>query len=171
VEDEFAGWYRVGGRTLQFYATDDEIAEWLRGTLPSADGPYAILGRQWHHDRWMPFEYRLDEIGTAFGLHRTASYWIRSNALSPGLTGSDEKRLAWNGLINVQLSAPQPDGRLGEASIGIVDRIRHEQSGRGTAVPRLSEKSSSACADQCGSALLSRRFRSPPMASLTRAGG
>jgi hypothetical protein len=35
VAEDFDGWYRTGrGREMQFDATDEEVAEWLVGTLP-----------------------------------------------------------------------------------------------------------------------------------------
>jgi hypothetical protein len=127
--DEFEGWFRVGGHVLHFYATDAEIAEWLQETLPPEFGPYSIVGQEWHDGRWQPFEYPLTAIDECFMRHRSANLWVRSDVLSPGLTGEDEKRLSFNGLINVQLGR-QRNGRLDEASVGIVDRIRHEGTGR-----------------------------------------
>jgi hypothetical protein len=127
--DEFAGWYRAGGHRLQFYATDAEIAEWLQEMLPPESAPYSIVGREWQDGRWQPFEYALAAIEGCFRRHRSANLWIRSDVLSPGLTGQDEKRLSFDGLILVQLGS-QRNGRLEEASIGIVDRIRHEATGR-----------------------------------------
>lgn len=125
VADEFGGWYRVGGHRLQFYATDAEIAEWLEEMLPPAFAPYRIVGQE----RAQPFEYPLDAINECFAHHRSANLWIRSDILSPGLTGDDEVRLSFNGLILVQLGSER-HGRVEEASIAIVDRIRHEATGR-----------------------------------------
>jgi hypothetical protein len=127
--DELAGWYRVGGHRLQFYATDAEIAEWLQEMLPPESGPYSIVGQEWQDGRWQPFEYALAAIDECFMHHRDNNLWIRSDVLSPGLTGDDEKRLSFNGLMLVQLGS-QRNGRLEEASIAIVDRIRHEATGR-----------------------------------------
>jgi hypothetical protein len=129
VPDEFDGWYRVGGKTLQFYATDDEIAEWLLEALPSERAPYAVIGQESRGGRRQSLEFPLAAVAAAFSAQRLAVYWIRSDALSPGLTAESEKRLSFNGLINVQLGSTRPDGLLGEASIGIVDRIRHEHTG------------------------------------------
>jgi hypothetical protein len=130
VSDEFADWYRVGGKTLQFYATDDEIAELLLEALPDDFGPYAVLGAEWRENQWVPHEYPLEEITIPFTRHRSANHWIRSDVLSPGLTAQDETHVAWSGLIEVQLGFVRPDGRLEEASIAIVDRIRHEHTGQ-----------------------------------------
>jgi hypothetical protein len=127
--EEFAGWYRAGGHRLQFYATDAEIAEWLQEMLPPESAPFGIVGREWQEGRWQPFEYALAAIDDCFMRHRSENLWIRSDVLSPGLTSEDEKRLSFHGLILVQLGS-QRNGRLEEASIAIVDRIRHEPTGR-----------------------------------------
>jgi len=37
--DDFADWFRVGGHSLSFYATDAEIAEWLQESLPEQFAP------------------------------------------------------------------------------------------------------------------------------------
>jgi hypothetical protein len=129
VGDEFADWYRVGGRRLQFYVTDAEVAEWLQEMLPEELGPYSLVGQEWQNQRWEPFEYPLAAISECFTDHRSANLWIRSDVLSPGLTGEDKKRLSFKGLILVQLGLER-EGRLGDASIAIVDRIRHEATGR-----------------------------------------
>jgi hypothetical protein len=123
-----AGWYRVGGHRLQFYATDAEIAEWLQEVLPPAFAPYSIVGGASEDGRSQPFEYSLAAIDECFTRHRSENMWIRSDVLSPGLTG-EEKRLSFNGLILVQLGFER-NGMLDEASIAIVDRIRHEATGR-----------------------------------------
>jgi hypothetical protein len=120
-------WYRVGGSRLQFYATDDEIAEWLEEMLPSEFAPFAVIGQERLEDRWHPFEFHLHAIRDAFrGQH--VNYWIRSNVLSPGLVGTDEKRVSFSGLILVQPGRPWR-GRVGDASIAVVDRIRHLETG------------------------------------------
>ncbi len=48
VAEPLNGWYRAGrGREMQFYATDEEIADWLVKTLPLQYAPYVILRQQW----------------------------------------------------------------------------------------------------------------------------
>jgi hypothetical protein len=80
--DEFAGWYRVGGHRLQFYATDAEIAEWLQEILPPESAPYSIVGQEWQDGRWQPFEYALAAIDECFMHHRSNNLWIRSDVLA-----------------------------------------------------------------------------------------
>jgi hypothetical protein len=126
VGDELAGWYRVGGHRLQFYATDAEIAEWLLEMLPATFGPYSVIGQEWQDGRWEPFEYPLDRIIEVFEAPRQA--WIRSEVLSPQVPPGDDKRQSFGGLILVQPGSER-NGRVGEASIAVVDRIRHELTG------------------------------------------
>ena len=126
--DDFEGWYRVGGHRLQFYATDAEIADWLQKTLPTSHAPYSIVGQEWDGESWQPFEYPLDAIHECFSRRRNANLWIRSEALSRDLSGEDETALSFSGLICVQLGHSR-NGRIDEASISIVDRIRHETTG------------------------------------------
>jgi hypothetical protein len=99
--------------------------------LPAAYGPYGLLGREWDEAsrRWQPFRYALDELAACFERHRGSNLWIRSDVLSPGLTAADEKSLTFAGLIAVQLGYERSE-KLGDASISIVDRIRHEVTGR-----------------------------------------
>jgi hypothetical protein len=116
-------WYRVGGSRLQFYATDDEVAEWLEEMLLGEFAPYAVIGQERSDDQWRPFEFALEQIREAFR-QRHVNYWIRSDVLSPGLTGTDEKRVSFSGLILVQ-PGRERKGRIEDSSIAVVDRIRH----------------------------------------------
>lgn len=129
MSDELAGWYRVGGHRLNFYATDAEIAEWLLEMLPATFGPYSVIGKAWHEGQWEPFEYPVDEIVTALEAHRGAvNQWIRSDTLSPDVPAGDDTRHSFGGLILVQLGRER-NGCLDAASIAVVDRLRHEVSG------------------------------------------
>ena len=127
--DNFEHWYRVGGHRLQFYATNAEIAEWLLEMLPPTFGPYDVLGQEWRDGRWEPFKYPLDEIATAFEERGGAvNWWVRSSVLSPDVPPGDDERHSFGGLILVQLGSER-NGRVGEASIAVVDRIRHDVTG------------------------------------------
>jgi hypothetical protein len=131
VTDEFEGWYRVGGKGLQFYATDEEIEEWLREMLPPDLGPYTFLVQEWKTDAWVTYEHPIERIRESFARSRSTNHWIKSTVLSPGLSpdairGYDGlRKLSFSGLIRV-LPGGDRDGRLSDAYIGIVDRIRHE---------------------------------------------
>jgi hypothetical protein len=131
VAHSYEGWYRVGGSRLDFYATDDEIAEWLLEMLPSEFAPYAVIGDEWVEEerRWQPFEYSLAQLRKAFARHRGANFWIRSDQLSPRLRGDDHVGVVYGGLILVQLGSQREDGLIEDASISVVDRLRHEVTG------------------------------------------
>ena len=96
-------------------------------TDPSRQRPKRVAFQA--HASEQPFEYPLEAIDDCFARHRHANLWLRSDLLSPGLTAEDEPRLGFNGLILVQLGHEQK-GRLDDASIAIVDRIRHRATGR-----------------------------------------
>lgn len=82
-QDELNDWQRTGtGRGLQFYANDDEIAEWLLRMLPSAQAPYTILGQEWVDGSWRSFEHQIEEIRGALMRHRGLNQWIRSLVLA-----------------------------------------------------------------------------------------
>jgi hypothetical protein len=131
-------WYRVGGSRTDFYATDEEIAEWLLENLPPNFAPYAIVGRQWseRERRWPSFEYPLADIREAFAERRGCNLWIRSDQLSPRVGGEDETSLSYGGLILVQLGSQRDDGAIEPASIAIVDRLRHETTGEERTQPQ-----------------------------------
>jgi len=130
VAESFEEWYRVGGSRTDFYATDDEIADWLLESLPSELAPYAIVGREWVEEErlWRAFEYPLSQIREAFAHKRECNLWIRSDQLSPRVSGEDETPLVHGGLILVQLGTER-SGVVEEASIAVVDRLRHEVTG------------------------------------------
>ena len=125
---DYAGWYRVGGRRIgSFYATADEIAEWLVETLPDEFAPYAVIGEETTPDGLRRFEDPLDRIRESFA-RRTPNHWIRSDVLSPHVPAGDGVRQSFAGLILVQVGRER-NGRVEDTSLAIVDRIRHEQTG------------------------------------------
>jgi hypothetical protein len=125
--DDFANWTRVGGHRLSFYATDAEIAEWLRESLSEQFAPYTFVGREWRDGTWQSFDYPLHAIDACFAHHRSANLNIRSDSLSPRVSG-DDRQMSFNGLILVQLGSER-DGALDAASVALVDRIRHASTG------------------------------------------
>jgi hypothetical protein len=87
--DDYPGWHRVGGRSLQFYATHTEIAEWLQETLPPEHGPWSVVGLVWSENRWHPFDYPLEDLEECFARSPNANLWLHSNELTPGLAADD----------------------------------------------------------------------------------
>ena len=126
---DYTGWYRVGGHRVQFYATDEEIVEWLVETLTAEFAPYDLVGTDWSDGRWIPFSLPLEELAAAVKTQRrSTNWWIRSQALSPSVPAGDDERQSFSGLILVQFGHER-DGRLWDASIAVVDRIRHQVTG------------------------------------------
>ena len=124
MSDSENQWHRVGGHRLQFYATDAEVAQWLRTLLPPEFAPYAIVGQEWWDGEWVPFEYPLERADECFARHRNSNLWIRSKVLTPELP-ADEKGLSSSGLILVQLGS-EWKGKLEDASIAVVSRVRRD---------------------------------------------
>jgi hypothetical protein len=135
MSDEFGGWQRVGGRRFQFYATEEEIAALLLEMLLPALAPYTVSGQEWRDESWQPFEHPLVEIRESLARHRDANHWIRSQVLTPQLSIKDiepenvVQTLSFSGLILVQVGKTR-QGRVSESNLGLVDRIRHEGTGR-----------------------------------------
>jgi hypothetical protein len=132
---DFSNWHRVGrGRSLRFYALDEEVAEWLVETLPSELAPYVVFREQWAHPRLVVHERNLDGIALSFAEDRQARHWIKSTVLTPALGAedisvpSDLGRLSFNGLISVTLGADR-NGRREDTDLGLIDRIRHAETG------------------------------------------
>jgi hypothetical protein len=132
---DFTGWHRAGrGRSFQFYALDDEVAEWLVETLPCAFAPYVVFREQWAHRGLAVHELSLDDIAQSLAEDREARHWIKSAVLTPALQADDISvpgdlgKLSFNGLISVRVGADR-NGRREDADLGLIDRIRHSETG------------------------------------------
>jgi hypothetical protein len=134
VAEDLNGWYRAGGREMQFYATDEEIAEWLVATLPVQYAPYVILREEWAHPRMVVHPYALDDVAASFTADRSARHWIQSKVLSPELGPREVRRpddlgkLSFRGLVAIRVM-DEFGGRMEPASMTMIDRIRHEATG------------------------------------------
>jgi hypothetical protein len=132
---DFTGWNRVGrGRSLQFYATDDEMAEWLVETLPTEFAPYLVFREEWAHPKLVVHESRIEDIARSFSQDRRARHWIKSDLLSPTLHADDISvpndlaKLSFSGLISIR-PGDDRNGRREDADLGMIDRIRNERTG------------------------------------------
>jgi len=132
---DFTGWQRAGrGRSFQFYALDDEVGEWLIASLPPESAPYLVFREQSANGRLIVHEWPIDEIAASFAEDRNARHWIKSARLTPALQVEDVSlprdlgRLSFSGLISVVLGADW-NGRREETNLGLVDRIRHVETG------------------------------------------
>jgi hypothetical protein len=137
-------WHRVGrGRVLQFFATDDEIQEWLLSALPPEYGPYTLVGAdlvQIEKKKYIQkgFEFGIDELKRAmYEQDETRwEYWIRSKVITPQLDFSRHKMISWilsySGLVGLHHGSYNKnkwvDG-LDASSIGIVDQVNNDKTG------------------------------------------
>jgi hypothetical protein len=146
---EIENWRRKGrGRTLQFFATDNEVQHWLNNELPVEYQPYKLVGadkvktgRSYsEHPFVCDIEQFLDCLYEA-DTHRF-NFWIWSQSLSPELSlesgTSLTGYLAFNGLVLVQHGSmirprvprdPAISRYRAESAIGIVDTIQHRETG------------------------------------------
>ncbi len=132
--DDFTGWHRAGrGRSFQFYATDDEIAEWLLEMLQADFAPYVVFREKRVGSRLVVHERNLDDIERSFADDRNTRHWIKSAVLSPGLhpedisAPNDVGKLSFNGLIAVRLGADWK-GRREAAELALIDRVRNDET-------------------------------------------
>lgn len=129
-------WHRhTRGRGLEFYATDEEVRQYLEG-LPTEFGAYDLAGvklvpdapgsRRFHHEplvvTFPDYFDRLDE-------HGTGNFWIRSQRLLPALPLDSEDFHRWLGINGAPLlqHGSCRDGKREVSSIGIVDTIANDE--------------------------------------------
>ena len=152
---------------MQFYATDEEIADWLVEKLPGQYAPYVVLGEQWASPHLAVHAYALDDVATSFSADRPARHWIKSGVLSPELDPREIRRpddmgkLSFSGLIAIRVT-DEFGGRIEPASMTMVDRIRHETTGEERRQPeylRIFERCEVRCANVSSSRLRTGRAR------------
>jgi hypothetical protein len=137
-------WSRVGrGRVLQFFATDDEVQEWLLCALPAEYEPYTLVGAdlvQVEKKKFVEkgFEFDIDELKKAMyeGDKIRWQYWIRSKVITPELDFSRHKMISWilsySGLVGLQHGSYNKNKWVegqSASSIGIVDQIKNDETG------------------------------------------
>lgn len=134
-------WYRVGrGQGLEFFATDDEVQEWLLTILPKEYGPYTLVGAdivEVEKKKYIEkgFEFDIGELKKAVYEKEEPrwNYWIRSKVITPELDFSREKRITWvlsyTGLISLHHGLDLKNLGRDASSIGIVERVRNKNTG------------------------------------------
>ncbi len=133
-------WYRVGrGCALQFFATDDEVQEWLAGCLPEQFGPYSLVGadrvKQGRVYVEHPFEFSIHGLSQAMYEKDEIrwQYWIRSKVMTPELDFACERRVTWvfscNGLVELQHGRTIRGMGRAASSLCLVDKVRNEDTG------------------------------------------
>ncbi len=139
-------WIRCGrgDRLLQFFATDDELQEWLLSALPDACGPYTLVGadsvrinRNQYVQRF--FEFPIHKLKEAMYEKNPVwwEFWIRSKSITPVLDVSHchdiKKQLSFSGLVRICHGSYSNRGfheGWRESTIGIVTQIENINSGR-----------------------------------------
>jgi hypothetical protein len=131
-------WVRVGrGRSLQFFATDEEVQSWLCH-LPEKYKPYYIVGfdrvkaERTYVDQFFRCEMSaLLECMNAREPKRW-NFWIQSEAITPdierGYEGWLDLLFTRNGLVHLQHGMIRKD-RRDASSVGIVDKVRNLNTG------------------------------------------
>lgn len=140
-------WTRAGrGKTLQFFAVDQEVQRWLLENLPSEYAPYDLItfdriqDGQGYMDH--AFSCGIEALSQCLNPPPQPRYnvWIRSQTLTPQIPVWRgfmlEQFFSYNGLVLLQHglmvrdSRTSPERMCREVSrIGIVDRIQHQVSG------------------------------------------
>ncbi|MFA7486383.1 MAG: hypothetical protein WCZ89_10185 [Phycisphaerae bacterium] len=134
-------WRRLGrGQVLQFFATDDEVQNWLLTLLPPEYGPYTLVGAdsiEVENKMYVEkgFEIDISDFKTAIyeKEYPRWQYWIRSKALTPKLDFLRQKRITWvlsySGLVGLQHGRYLKDAGRDFSSIGIVDKVINDETG------------------------------------------
>ena len=133
-------WRRCGrGMTLDFFATDEEVQNWLLTALPSEYSPYTLVGtdsiKQGKIYVEKGFEFNIDELKKAMYEKEDARwrFWIRSKVITPELDFSREKRISWvlsyTGMVNLQHGGYIKNMGHATSGIGIVNKIRNDNTG------------------------------------------
>lgn len=140
-------WRRLGrGRDFQFFATDDEVQDWLLNCLPQEFGPYSLIGADLVKEGKIyveqAFEFDISELKKAIYEQDEPrwQYWIISKVLTPELNlvkGTNITRiLSFNGLILLHHGSNIRHYGLdikklyrAASSIGIVDKVINDATG------------------------------------------
>jgi hypothetical protein len=134
-------WYRVGrGKVLQFFATDDEVQEWLLTMLPSGYGPYTLVGADLvkvDKKRYVEKGFEFDITGFKKAIYEKEcprwQYWIRSKVLTPELDFSRHKMITWilsySGLVGLDHGSFVKGMGRDASSIAIVEKVANKETG------------------------------------------
>ena len=132
-----------GGHLLQFFATDDELQNWLLTALPDAFGPYTLVGAdsvRIDQNQYTQsfFEFPIHKLKEAMYEKDSVrwQYWIRSKSITPLLDVSQchfiTKQLSFLGLVSVHHGSYSNRGfndGWQESTIGIVTQIENINNG------------------------------------------
>jgi hypothetical protein len=132
-------WSRVGGREFQFFATDEEIRDWLLTALPENFAPYHLVGADVVAEggRYVrePFRCELEQLPSYIRrsppLRDMFDIW--SEVLTPGLELRRGQRIeavySLNGLVGVQQGMMRRE-RRDVSRITVVAKVQHLATGK-----------------------------------------
>lgn len=139
-------WVRCGrgGRTLQFFATDDELQNWFLTALPDAYKPYTLVGAdsvRIINNQYTQcfFEFPIHQFKEAMYEKESIrwQYWIRSKTITPTLDVTQyhyiQKQLSFLGLVGVHHGSYSNRGfndGWQESTISIVTQIENIKNGQ-----------------------------------------
>ena len=144
------GWFRLGrGKSLQFFATDEEVQQWLNEALPSEYAPYFLVStdlvKEGKDYVQSPFQCDIADFlkcQREKAAKRRINFWIWSKILTPDLSLRHgtwvTAALSLNGLVHLQhgsIFAPQKGADPAHtlyrdvSSIGLVHRVQHVETG------------------------------------------
>jgi hypothetical protein len=132
IIEDVTRWDRVGGRELQFFATDAEVVIWLTKHLPGQCAPYHLVGSDVVPDGAVyvqqPYQCEINELVecASAASPRRYSFWIWSEALTPGLRLRRGQQVdsvcSFNGLVLLQHGFLH-HGRRDVSRISIADKV------------------------------------------------
>lgn len=131
---EIDSWSRVGGRELQFIATDEDVHRWLSEGLPDEYKPYELIGLDVDqmtksNHRAMVFAFPTDDfLSSRANASGRSNFWISSRQKNGGLERDNgpwyTKYYSFNGLIQLTHGGMRGDKK--EISrIAVVDKVRN----------------------------------------------
>ena len=78
---------------MQFYAREDEIADWIVESLPAKHAPYFFLRQEPAPRSGLSVrEVESEELAASLARHRGKAHWVGSKVLSPDLDARDISR-------------------------------------------------------------------------------
>ena len=125
-------WYRIGSHRYEFFATNDEIQQFLLKELPDKFAPYSLVTTSGKVVR----EVMLDQLQQLIA-DRHLNIFLRSHQLTPDLDKAMKQfrrqrpddyefQLGFAGLILIQPGVLAPGG----FDLSLVDKLRLEPSGQ-----------------------------------------
>jgi len=147
AENDLLSWIRVGGSELQFFATDDEVAEFLIHGVPQEYAPYQLytfsrveVARKKFLDyteAFPPDEF-LSKVNARRD-QRLDMFFIRSQILTPTFqvererTANTEGLLSLNGFISLQNGFVHGSGffqgKQSESRVSVIKGVHNVDNG------------------------------------------